>query len=202
MEESLVGIKNIIFDLGGVILDIDYQKTIDEFGKLGVIDFQTIFSQSNQNEISDKFEKGEITENEFYESIKEIAGVDFSFSQYQFAWNALLLELPLERIELLKKLKNKYRLFLFSNTNETHYKSFRTKVESDFDDIFEKKYYSHEFGRRKPDESSFEEIMNENKLNPKETLFIDDSSQHIEGAKNLGIHTFFYKNTTLFQFFE
>lgn len=202
MSDDLKGIKNIIFDLGGVILNIDYQRTIDEFVKLGVLNFETIFSQSSQNTISDKFEKGEITEQEFYESIKKISGVEFSFSQYQFAWNAILLDLPQERITVIKGLKNKYRLFLFSNTNETHYKKFETLVKSYFDFIFEKTYYSHQFGERKPNPVAFEKIINENGLNPEETLFIDDSIQHIESAKSIKIQTIFYQDTFLHQIFK
>lgn len=201
MSFDLKGIKNIIFDLGGVILNIDYQRTIDEFEKLGVSNFETIFSQSFQNHISDKFEKGEITEIEFYESIKELSGVEFSFSQYQFAWNAILLDLPQYRIKLLKQLKRKYRLFLFSNTNETHYKEFITKVEDDFNSIFEKTYYSHKFGRRKPDIISFEELLKENNLKTGETLFIDDSVQHIEGASSLGIKTILLQNESVNKIF-
>jgi putative hydrolase of the HAD superfamily len=202
MSENLKGIKNIIFDLGGVILNIDYQRTIDEFEKLGVSNFETIFSQSSQNKISDKFEKGEITEMQFYESIKEISGVEFSFSQYQFAWNAILLDLPQERISLLKELKNKYHLFLFSNTNETHYKKFITHLESDFDMIFEKAYYSHLFGKRKPDKSTFTAILKENKLNPEETLFIDDSVQHIEGAESVDIQSVLLKGKSIIDLFD
>jgi putative hydrolase of the HAD superfamily len=202
MLEDLKGIKNIIFDLGGVILNIDYQRTIDEFEKLGVSNFETIFSQSSQNKISDKFEKGEITEMQFYESIKELSGMEFSFSQYQFAWNSILLDLPQERISLLKELKSKYRLFLFSNTNETHYKEFITKVKDDFESIFEKTYYSHQFGRRKPDITSFEEIMRENKIKQQETLFVDDSIQHIESGKTLGLKTILLQNETINQVFK
>lgn len=201
MKQSLEGIKNIIFDLGGVILNIDYQKTIFEFEKLGVLNFADIFSQSNQNNASDKFEIGEISEQEFYESIKEKSGVEFSFMQFQFAWNSMLLDLPVERIELLKKIKNKYRLFLFSNTNETHFNKFNNSVKSDFDKIFEKKYYSHQFGHRKPNNSSFEIILNENNLSKSETLFIDDSIQHIEAANNVGLQTIYYNNTSLSQIF-
>lgn len=202
MSVDLKKIKNIIFDLGGVILNIDYQKTIEEFEKLGVSNFESIFSQKSQNEISDKFEKGEATEQEFYESIKEIAGVDFSFNLFKFAWNAMLLDLPQERIKLLKQLKNKYRLFLFSNTNETHYNEFITKVEDDFDSIFEYAYYSHKFGKRKPNASSFEQVLKDNDLQSGETLFIDDSIQHIEGAKSTGIKTVYFNNTSLFKIFE
>ncbi len=187
--KELNGIENIIFDLGGVILDIDYQLTVAEFKKLGIDNFDEIFSQYKQSTLSDNFETGRITELEFYEGIKTISGKNFSFQESKNAWNALLLELPKERIILLKKLSKNYRLFLFSNTNQTHYNEFITKVESDFNTIFEKVYYSHQFGKRKPDADSFLTILKENNLVANETLFVDDSIQHIESANSLGINT-------------
>ena len=102
--KELEGIKNIIFDLGGVILNIDYQLTVEAFKKLGIDDFEEIFSQYKQSTLSDDFETGRITELEFYEGIKTISGKDFTFEEYKNAWNALLLDLPKERINILKKL--------------------------------------------------------------------------------------------------
>lgn len=187
--KNLEGIKNIIFDLGGVILNIDYQLTIQGFQKLGIENFEEIFSQFKQSQLSDDFETGQISENEFYQGIKTISGIEFTFEEFKFAWNALLLDLPKERIDLLKKLSQNYRLFLFSNTNQTHYSEFVAKVEVDFNLIFEKAYYSHQFGRRKPDSDSFLAILHENKLEAKETLFVDDSIHHIQSAELLGIPT-------------
>ena len=182
-------IKNILFDLGGVILNIDYLLTINEFNKLGVKNSEEIFSQFKQASFANDFETGKITENEFYQEIIKVSGVNFDFFQFKKAWNAMLLDLPERRIFLLKKLAEKYRLFLFSNTNQTHYKQFITLVESDFNTIFEKTYYSHTFGKRKPDPDSFFTILNENGLKPNETLFVDDSIQHIASAIKIGIST-------------
>jgi len=200
--KELEGIKNIIFDLGGVILNIDYQITVEAFKKLGIEDFEEIFSQYKQSTLSDGFETGRITELEFYEGIKTISGKDFTFEEYKNAWNALLLDLPKERINILKKLSKKYRLFLFSNTNETHYKEFVTKVESDFNTIFEKTYYSHQFGKRKPDSDSFLSILKENNLIIEETLFVDDSIQHIESANLLGIRTLLIQEKPITELFD
>ncbi|MDG1175893.1 MAG: HAD family phosphatase [Flavobacteriales bacterium] len=200
--KELEGIKNIIFDLGGVILNIDYQITVEAFKKLGIDDFEEIFSQYKQSTLSDDFETGRITELEFYEGIKTISGKDFTFEEYKNAWNALLLDLPKERINILKKLSEKYRLFLFSNTNETHYKEFVTKVESDFNTIFEKTYYSHQFGKRKPDSDSFLSILKENNLIIEETLFVDDSIQHIESANLLGIRTLLIQEKPITELFD
>ncbi|MDB9701874.1 HAD family phosphatase [Flavobacteriales bacterium] len=200
--KELEGIKNIIFDLGGVILNIDYQLTVEAFKKLGIDDFEEIFSQYKQSTLSDDFETGRITELEFYEGIKTISGKDFTFEEYKNAWNALLLDLPKERINILKKLSKKYRLFLFSNTNETHYKEFVTKVESDFNTIFEKTYYSHQFGKRKPDSDSFLSILKENNLIIEEILFVDDSIQHIESANLLGIRTLLIQEKPIIELFD
>lgn len=185
--KQLEGVKNIIFDLGGVILNIDYQLTIDEFKKLGMDNFEDIFSQYKQSVLSDNFEIGRISELEFHEGIKKISGVDFTFQESKNAWNALLLDLPKARIHLLKKMAQNYRLFLFSNTNETHYNQFVSQVSDEFDSIFEKTYYSHLFGKRKPNKDAFQTILKENNLQASETLFVDDSIQHIKSAESLGI---------------
>lgn len=185
--KQLEGVKNIIFDLGGVILNIEYQLTIDEFKKLGIDNFEDIFSQYKQSVLSDDFEIGRISVLEFHEGIKKISGVDFTFQESKNAWNALLLDLPKARIHLLKKLAQNYRLFLFSNTNETHYNQFVSQVSDEFDSIFEKTYYSHLFGKRKPNKDAFQTILKENNLQASETLFVDDSIQHIKSAESLGI---------------
>lgn len=200
--KNLDGIKAIIFDLGGVILNIDYQRTVDEFKKLAVPHFGEIFSQFKQSSFTDDFEKGRISENDFYETVKAKTEVDFSFSEFRAAWNAMLLDLPPQRIEILKKLSEQYRLFLFSNTNETHYKKFVTKVESDFDILFEKTYYSHQFGLRKPDKFAFQTLLERNNLVAEETLFIDDSYQHIESANSLGIRTLLIQEKPFFELLD
>lgn len=200
--KNLDGIKAIIFDLGGVILNIDYQRTVDEFKKLGVPHFGEIFSQFKQSSFTDDFEKGRISENDFYETVKAKTEVDFSFSEFRAAWNAMLLDLPPQRIETLKKLSEQYRLFLFSNTNETHYNKFITKVESDFDILFEKTYYSHQFGLRKPDKIALQTLLEQNNLVAEDTLFIDDSYQHIESANSLGIRTLLIQEKPFFELLD
>src|SRR5205823_3635700 len=107
------------------------------------------------------------------------------------AWNALLLEFPPERIGLLKELKSRYRLFLFSNTNAIHYNKFRQMYHNSFsgelEDLFEKAYFSHSLGHRKPDTGGFELIIKENRLDPKQTLFVDDAFINVEGALKVGL---------------
>lgn len=186
-------VKNIIFDLGGVILDIDYQKTVDAFVALGFKDFDKHYTQAQQSGLFDAFEIGSMKPDEFIRSIKSFLPDDVSDEDVVHAWNALLLDWKPERIAFLEELASRYNLFLFSNTNAIHKAFFdRTFVEQlgkkSLDSYFVKAYYSHVFGRRKPHPESFSALLDENCLIPSETLFIDDSIQHVHGAKEAGIH--------------
>lgn len=188
-------IKNIIFDLGGVIINLDIPKTIAEFNKLSVVPFESIYTQLQQSPIFDLFDKGQISETDFFKELKKYLKEDVTDTQMIDAWNAMLLDFPIHRLQLLSSLKSKYRIFLLSNTNETHI----TQLESDLhkehryknlEPFFEKVYYSCRIGMRKPDSDIFKFVLNQNKLNAHETIFIDDSPQHIKGALNTGIQSY------------
>lgn len=199
-------IKNIIFDLGGVLLNIDYSLTSKAFKELGIENFDALYSQAKQTTLFDDFEKGLTDSKQFREGLRKY--INTNDDNINKAWNAMLLDFPKERLELLKKLKNNYRLFLLSNTNDIHitwYSNYLLKVygSKDLSHIFEKDYYSYKTGMRKPEKEIFELVMKENKLNPEETLFIDDSSQHIEGAKKVNIHAYLLKAPeTIIDLFE
>ena len=187
-------LKNIIFDLGVVILDIDFQRTMNEFQKLGIENVKEIFSGYEQIDFFDKFEKGQISPEEFRAEIKKHSKLDISDEMIDKAWNAMIIEFPTERINFIISLRKKYRIFVLSNTNAIHHPVYNKMIceqfgLSKFSDLFEKAYLSHEVGMRKPDQEIFDLVLNENELIPKETLFIDDSIQHIETAKKLGIQT-------------
>jgi putative hydrolase of the HAD superfamily len=185
-------IKNIIFDLGGVIINLDIPKTIDEFNKLTNKPFESIYNQLQQLPIFDLFDKGQISELNFFSEIQKSLGSDIPHHKLLFAWNAMLLDFPLHRLELLVQLKSNYRLFLLSNTNETHVTEFEKTLQkqhgyNDLETFFEKIYYSCRIGMRKPDTEIFEYVLKQNNLTANETIFIDDSPQHIEGALKTGI---------------
>ena len=198
-------IKSIIFDLGGVLLNICYQNTIDEFEKLGVDNSSNFYSKKIQTTIFDLLETGKISKNEFVNAINKSCK-SVTTEQILYAWNSMLLDLPKNRTTLLKNLKEKYQLFLLSNTNSIHIKEFKSRLGEEkyleFYNLFEKVYYSHKIGVRKPNTEAFLLVLDENNLKEKEVLFIDDSPQHIDGAKELGIHTYHVKDneeiTTLF----
>lgn len=188
----LKGVKNIIFDLGGVILNIDYQLTSSAFYNFGFHGFDAFYSQAKQSSLFDDFETGEISSVEFCADIRRISGL--SNEQIIHCWNAMLLDLPIHRIDFLKSLKGRYRLFLLSNTNEIHLNSLRGSILEKYDrdilsDIFEVVYYSHELGLRKPNPSCFNAVLEANGLSAQETLFIDDSIQHVNGAADIGVRS-------------
>ena len=198
-------VKAIIFDLGAVILNINYQNTIDEFKKLGVKNPNSFYSKKTQTHLFNQIETGKISQKEFLLQLQKETS-DASIQQVKNAWNAMLLDLPEERIKLLKSLKQNYTIFLLSNTNALHICEFKKKLGNkqytEFYNLFDKVYYSHKIGFRKPQAEAFTIILNQNKLAAHEVLFIDDSPQHIEGAKKLGIQAYHLKDeeevTTLF----
>ena len=196
---NLKHIKNIIFDLGGVILNIDYNLTANEFKKLGFDDYNNLFSKLSQQKIFDLLETGKITDDYFFASLKKLSNKTISNDDIIYAWNAMLLDFPKERIEVLKKLKPKYRTFLLSNTNQIHLDAYNKTLKKNFginnlSSVLEKEYYSHIVGMRKPDIEIFKLVLTENNLIPNETLFIDDSPQHIEAANKLGIISYHLTN--------
>jgi FMN phosphatase YigB (HAD superfamily) len=187
--------KNIIFDFGGVIINIDYNLTANAFRDMGLNNFDELFSKAKQRQLFDLYEKGLITSHEFRTELRSAFNVKPTAASIDMAWNAMLLDLPKERIELLQRLKSTHRTFLLSNTNEIHidtiYSSLNRDMKiPDFSVYFEKVYLSYKVKMRKPDKEIFHLVMNENRLKANETLFIDDSPQHIEAAKRLGIQTY------------
>jgi HAD superfamily hydrolase (TIGR01549 family) len=187
-------IKNIIFDLGGIFLNVDFKKTEKAFIDLGVTGFNDLYTQHHSSDLFELLETGKISPEEFHHAFVHETGVELTYEQIKNAWNALLLDFPVERLHWLDEINKKYKTFLFSNTNKIHYdaftESFRTETGiEDFNKYFIKAYYSHEIGLRKPYSESFLYILHEQHLNPAETLFIDDTLKNIEGAKQVGLQT-------------
>ena len=184
----------IVFDLGGVILNIDYHLTRRAFEKLGVRNFDEMYSQSGADILFRELETGKISEDSFYTEINKRTGLGLSTIEIQQAWNAMLLTFREKSLQFLQVLKPKYKLFLLSNTNHIHLKEFNKiylekEREFPFEEFFDKAYYSCEIGLRKPNAESYDLVLKENKLVPGNTLFVDDSIQNIEAAGLLGMHT-------------
>lgn len=186
-----MAIKNIIFDLGGVILNIDLHRTAHAFTALGVQNFSQYFTMVHSDPLFKRLETGKETDAGFYESIRQATSITSTDREIDAAWNAMLLDFPPRRIETLKSLSKKYRLFLFSNTNAIHHAAFsgnfRGQFGFEFDSLFEKAWYSHLVGHRKPDVSAYEAVLELGGIPAAETLFIDDTLPNIEGARKAGL---------------
>ncbi|MBC76607.1 MAG: haloacid dehalogenase [Halobacteriovoraceae bacterium] len=184
--------ENIIFDYGGVFIDIDYNLTVKALQELSDIDVGTLYSKKEQVEIFDLLETGRIGERDFLEALADILRINKSHvGKVKDAWNAMLLDIHPERVFHLRRLSKSKRVFMLSNINEIH-ESFmvdyfdKHKNIGDFYSLFEKVYFSHNIGLRKPNVEAFEHVLEENKLDLKKTLFIDDSPQHVEAFSKLG----------------
>jgi len=202
------GIKNIIFDLGGVIINLDNQLTENAFLALGARPLKEYFGHGHAASFFKEYEVGGISDQQFVDNIKDLTGITAPDKEIIQAWNALLLDFPSERIRLLKDLRKSYRIFLFSNTNALHlahlqqiYRNTFPNDEYALDDLFERAYYSHILKMRKPDEASFQYILKENQLKGEETLFVDDALINVEGAEKAGLKGLFLRpGTTITDF--
>jgi glucose-1-phosphatase len=179
-------ITTIIFDFGDIFINLEKEAQIEAFKKLGL-------SGPNDDliEKNDLFEKGQLTELEFLESFNKYIP-NASIEEIRTAWNTIIGEFPLYRLEFLQLLSHKYKLILLTNTDEIHISRFEHNVGisffSDFYQCFEKVYYSYEMGMRKPDPAIFSYILNKHDLSPKRTLFVDDKKVNTDAAESLGIH--------------
>lgn len=186
--------KAVIFDFGGVLINIDYQAPRLAFEALGYQSFGNSYSQAEQQEVFDLLETGQISPAKFYDEIRRLSGLDISDMQIRKAWDSILLDLPEDRLSLLSQLKHAgIPCFLLSNTNQLHietiYQGLNERGIHDFPSFFNSVYLSYECGLRKPDEAFFKLLLEENQLNPQDCLFIEDSPQHRETARKLGIYS-------------
>jgi putative hydrolase of the HAD superfamily len=184
-------VQNIIFDLGGVLLNLDVELTRIAFIELGVTQIDELFRIGHATSFFKQYETGTINDEEFIESARKLAHPGTTSQQIVDAWNKMLLDFPVERVHLLNRLKTRYRLFLFSNTNAIHLehfqKSYQTGYGTALDDHFEKAWYSHIINQRKPDVAAFQYVIQESKIEAANTLFIDDALVNVEGARQAGL---------------
>lgn len=198
---DLTGIKNVIFDFGGVLFEIDYHLPAQAFAKLGFHDFKTIYSQANQNPIFDKLETGKVSNEEFMEYLHSFVP-NVSRQEVEDAWNCILLHIMPEEVEVVHQVKNSgRRTFMLSNTNAIHVAEFERMIAEKMDfnhfkSAFETIYYSNVIGIKKPYPETYLQVCEWNNLLPSETLFIDDSIQHVNGAAEAGLVAYHLKPGT------
>lgn len=188
-------IKNIIFDYGNVIFEIDFRIAQKTLTQIGIPNIENFFGHKGHNNLFDNLETGLITPAEFRDGIRlEAQNPALTDAEIDAAWNSLLIGVPPNAHDVLLAVKKNYRTFLLSNTNQIHFDYIMKYLKDEFDvenndHLFEKAYYSQQMLKRKPHVEIFEQVIQENNLNPAETLFIDDTPGHLEGAKKAGLQT-------------
>ena len=204
---SIAGLDAIIFDLGGVLLKLNYHATVRELSKLFEQDVAGLYAQAKQDAVFDEFERGEIDSPTFHKRLigllpqrsdefaRRLVDTDLGLA-IDAAWNKMLLDIPVETLELLRRLKGSLRIFLLSNTNHIHleqllsdYAQQHLMHHGPLHDHFHAAYYSHLMGQRKPEARIYQRVLDEQGLEPSRTLFIDDNHENLAGAQTLGIKT-------------
>ncbi len=184
--------KNIIFDLGGVLIDIDYHAPVLEFEKIGFKNIDQMYSQTYANPLFENLETGKIEEEDFYTELKKLNHLIISNGLLKNAWNSILGKWRLKSLEFLESLQHTHNIFLLSNTNQIHYNAFQqsfAKITGKpmLDVYFKKAYYSHKIKLRKPEPEVYDFVLSDAGLIKEETLFIDDSKVNIDGANKIGL---------------
>lgn len=197
-------VKNIVFDLGGVIINIDFDKTYQALGDLSGISLEESRKIAKEKELFLLFETGQIPESEFFTLLRTSFKEGTQDEEIRNAWNALLMDIPIERIELIKNLRKKYKLFLLSNTNFTHILEVNKILAEavgvdDLKHLFDKVYYSYEMKLVKPNVDIYKNLCQDAGINPAETVFIDDSPLNLDGAREAGLEVLHatHQNTIL-----
>jgi putative hydrolase of the HAD superfamily len=185
-------IDTVLLDLGGVLIDVDYHRAAAAFNALGFDGFEAIYNKAQQDHLFDGFEVGALSPDDFRARIQGLHGRGITAEQVDDCWNAMLGRIPPERIDLLQRLRARYRLLLLSNTNAIHVPAFERIIAehngiADFRALFDGAYYSCEIGLRKPDASAFHHVLGLHGAEPARTLFVDDSIQHVVGARAAGL---------------
>lgn len=188
-------IDTIIFDFGGVVIDIDPQITVKKLHEMGFEDVDKFKSPEFIDDIVRKFERGIFTPEVFRERLRAFLKMDITDQQVDDAWNALIYDIPAERIEVLEEVKKNYKIFLLSNSNEIHYDIYVRDLQlrfgyREFDSLFDKSYFSFDTHLSKPDPEAYEFLMYQHDLVPEKTLFIDDNEKNIKTARTLGLKTY------------
>lgn len=192
-----MAVKNLIFDLGGVILDLDVPKTIGEFARVSGLAPGEVAQRFRDSDGFLKYERGEISDKEFRDFVRDLYAVSITDDELDACWNAMLGGIPASKLDLLQTLRKKYQVFLLSNTNTIHLNYINStilppsKSVPSLESYFDRAYYSHVMGKRKPEREIFEQVLDENNLDAEESLFLDDNAENVEGAKLVGLQTAF-----------
>jgi len=199
MQIDLTNIKNIIFDLGKVLLNLDFNASILAFQKLGLKNDVLDGKQAYSDPVFYELEVGKVSPKEFCNRVRKVINnTGATDLQIEDAWFAMILDIPANRVKVVQELSKNYNVYLFSNTNQIHierlHRAFKAEHGIDFPSLFVKDFYSHEIHERKPDLSSYQKVIELFGINPEESIFIDDLEKNIIGAQQSGLKTYWLKD--------
>lgn len=184
-------IKNIVFDFGGVIINIDFNRAFEAFSHVGCSDVKEAWKKAWTSGLLTRFEKGDMAPDAFRKEMAVICGNEMDAATFDAAWNAMLLDIPESRVRLIERLKKRYRVFLLSNTNQIHYDNYSSLAEPYgypvIDDLFHGAWFSFRMGLVKPDVAIYQALLEKEQLIPAETLFVDDLAENVAGAEKAGM---------------
>jgi putative hydrolase of the HAD superfamily len=186
-------IKNIIFDWGGVLIHLDKQRCVEAFAQYGINVGDELSNPYGQRTYLKDFERGMMTVEDFHHTVRRVYGDTLTDEQIDHAWNALLLDIPTYKLDMLLALKGRYRLYLLSNTNALHWEEGRKRFDYQghkAEDYFDQIFLSHEIHELKPSPDAFRKVALMAGIVPEETLFIDDLQASCDAAATLGFHTY------------
>jgi putative hydrolase of the HAD superfamily len=191
-------IRNIIFDWGGVITDLHFEKTKQAFLDLGLAIWDESVPHDPQNDLFIPFEIGTISAAQFRQRVRGYCSHQIEDELIDNAWNAMLGDLPEERWEILKEAKKRYQTYLLSNTNSIHLPYYFGRINEmygkyGYTHLFNRTYFSYELGLRKPNADIFKYVIKDAGIIPEETMFIDDFIENIDTAKLMGFQTIHLK---------
>ncbi|OFX79337.1 MAG: hypothetical protein A2X12_03570 [Bacteroidetes bacterium GWE2_29_8] len=189
-------IKNIIFDFGVVLIDIDTNLAVETFKELGISDFDNLYNLTSQSDLFNRLETGDLNVSQFCEEFRFITRTNLKDEEIKYAWNKVLLDIPKNKLAFLESLKKNYKIFLLSNTNKIHIDYFNNTFSYNnkpFSQFFDKEYYSYKIGLRKPNLEIYNYVLTDANILAEETLFVDDNKENISSANLMGIKTFHFQ---------
>jgi putative hydrolase of the HAD superfamily len=199
-------IKNIIFDLGGVLLNINPLLSLLELEKISGVSKEELLVKLTSEEIFKKFETGSLNPAQFRSDLCQIMNTKVNESEIDRIWNKLILDFPLHRVKLLQELRKNYKVFLLSNTNSIHFDHYTRDFNESFGihlvDLFDQVFVSHEIGMHKPEAGIYTYVLGNAEIDASETVFIDDSLANIQAAELLGIRGIHINGEDVTSYFE
>lgn len=187
-------VKNVIFDLGGVVLHLDRQQAVSRFEAMGIADAGNMLDAYRQNGIFLQVEDGTLDAEAFRSKLSELAGRELSYDTIAHGWLGFIREVPAYKLEYILKLRQRCRVFLLSNTNPFIMNWARSAAFSPagrpITDYFDKLYASYEMKMFKPNPDIFDYVLKDSGVNPAETLFLDDGEANVKAAARFGIQVY------------